>query len=633
MKINKLTASFGKLDHETLKLHDGLNVIYAPNESGKSTWCAFIRAMLYGVDSSERSRAGYLPDKLRYAPWSGAPMEGSMELTSDRCDITISRSTRAKNAPMKEFSATYTGSNVPVEGVTASNAGEMLTGVNKEVFYRSAFIAQGTMALTGSPELEKRISAIVATGEEQCSYSEAEQKLSTWERRRRYKQFGMLPKLEESMDEAQRKMKEMNEAQKGIRALEDQLEENKARSAKLEAEVTESRKNQRKTALEKLSQGRAELKTISEAHDDALAELSLARAELRASHFGECSMEELEEQQEEDLRELEALRPRKGSWVKGFLALLFFALAAVGAWLYGRYQEIYMVALAGVFCVAAILLLMRSSAAKQASKQARNKRREILLWYKADSVAGMRQAVEAHRQLINALSDAERQELICRDEYEQARQRQEELEAAALGDLDFVSGPSRAAMLGRELAEYRQKATEITADITSLQIKIASIGDPVVLSSQLQAMEEQYEQINLEYEAIKLASETLKAADIRIQSRFSPELGRLAAHYMSLMTAGRYSDVLINRDFTTKLRTQEDIVPRESEYLSAGTLDLMYLAVRLAVCELALPQGESCPLIIDDALVNLDEARYAQALDLLREIARKRQVILFTCRK
>ena len=39
MKIRKLTASFGKLEHETLSFHEGLNVIYAPNESGKSTWC------------------------------------------------------------------------------------------------------------------------------------------------------------------------------------------------------------------------------------------------------------------------------------------------------------------------------------------------------------------------------------------------------------------------------------------------------------------------------------------------------------------------------------------------------------------------------------------------------------------
>ena len=142
MKINKLTASFGKLENETLSLHDGLNIIYAPNESGKSTWCAFIMAMLYGVDSSERARAGYLPDKLRYAPWSGAPMEGSMELTADRRDITITRRTRTKSAPMKDFSAVYTGSSVPVKDLNGSNAGEMLTGVSKDVFRRSAFIVR-----------------------------------------------------------------------------------------------------------------------------------------------------------------------------------------------------------------------------------------------------------------------------------------------------------------------------------------------------------------------------------------------------------------------------------------------------------------------------------------------------------
>ena len=69
MVINKLDATFGKLDGQALTLTPGLNVISAPNESGKSTWCAFIRAMLYGIDSSERQKAGYLPDKTRYATW------------------------------------------------------------------------------------------------------------------------------------------------------------------------------------------------------------------------------------------------------------------------------------------------------------------------------------------------------------------------------------------------------------------------------------------------------------------------------------------------------------------------------------------------------------------------------------
>ncbi len=139
--------------------------------------------------------------------------------------------------------------------------------------------------------------------------------------------------------------------------------------------------------------------------------------------------------------------------------------------------------------------------------------------------------------------------------------------------------------------------------------------------------------MNQEYEALDLEEKLLREADGEIQSRFAPQLGKLAAEYMSVLTGGRYDEVLIARDFSAMTRRSGDSVARDSGYLSTGTLDLLYLAVRLAVCELALPEGENCPLILDDALVNLDEERTGQALKLLAEIARSRQVILFTCRE
>jgi uncharacterized protein YhaN len=159
------------------------------------------------------------------------------------------------------------------------------------------------------------------------------------------------------------------------------------------------------------------------------------------------------------------------------------------------------------------------------------------------------------------------------------------------------------------------------------------MGEAMVLASDLSYMESEREALQQEYDAITLACETLKAADTELQSRFSPELGKLAGQYMSLVTGGRYSDVLINRDFSAMTRVSDDAVSHSAEYLSAGTLDIMYLAVRLAVCELALPEGEPCPLILDDALVNLDDERLEEAMKLLGEIAKERQVILFSCRK
>ena len=96
MKIHRMRATFGKLEHETLTLEPGLNVIQAPNEWGKSTWCAFLCAMLYGLDTRAKSTRGTLADKERYAPWSGSPMEGRLEVEWQGRDITIERRTRGR---------------------------------------------------------------------------------------------------------------------------------------------------------------------------------------------------------------------------------------------------------------------------------------------------------------------------------------------------------------------------------------------------------------------------------------------------------------------------------------------------------------------------------------------------------
>jgi len=71
MRIKRMTATFGSLDHETLELEEGLNILTLPNEGGKSTWCAFLRVMLYGLNTRERDKKGFLADKTRYQPWSG----------------------------------------------------------------------------------------------------------------------------------------------------------------------------------------------------------------------------------------------------------------------------------------------------------------------------------------------------------------------------------------------------------------------------------------------------------------------------------------------------------------------------------------------------------------------------------
>ena len=165
MIVRKMTASFGVLQNRTLELSPGLNIIEAPNEYGKTTWCAFLRAMLYGIDTAQRGRAGKKPDKVLYAPWSGSPMAGTMEITFGGKDITLSRSTRIPSAPMRVFSAVYSRSGQPVLNLTGENAGETLTGASLPVFERTAFIGPAGLGVQQGAELEKKIASLVTAGE------------------------------------------------------------------------------------------------------------------------------------------------------------------------------------------------------------------------------------------------------------------------------------------------------------------------------------------------------------------------------------------------------------------------------------------------------------------------------------
>ena len=73
------------------------------------------------------------------------------------------------------------------------------------------------------------------------------------------------------------------------------------------------------------------------------------------------------------------------------------------------------------------------------------------------------------------------------------------------------------------------------------------------------------------------------------------------------------------------------MLPRSALSLSRGTAAQLYLALRLAVCRLCLP--ERPPILLDDALVSFDDGRLAHALELLWELSGEQQLLLFTCQK
>ena len=209
MMIYKMTATFGKLENETLELKPGLNIFHRPNEWGKSTWCAFLVAMLYGVDSGEREKNGVLPVKTKYAPWSGLPMSGSMDICWEGRDITIQRAP-TKRIPMGDFKAFETRTGLPVPELTAENCGEMLLGVDKNVFLRTGFLRLTDLPVGDDAALRNRLNALVTTGDESGTQTLLVEKLKDLRNKCRHNKTGLLPVAEAQRDELLSKMQKID---------------------------------------------------------------------------------------------------------------------------------------------------------------------------------------------------------------------------------------------------------------------------------------------------------------------------------------------------------------------------------------------------------------------------------------
>ncbi len=232
MRIYSMTATFGKLEHETLTLKPGMNVIHAPNEWGKSTWCAFLTDMLYGIDTRSKSTKTVLADKERYAPWSGSPMSGRIDLNWNGKDITIERNTRGRLI-FGEFRAYETASGLDIPELDGSNCGAVLLGVERSVFLRAGFLRLADLPVTQDDALRRRLNHLVTTGDESGAGDKLQKSLKDLKNKCRYNRTGLLPQAEAQRTQLQGQLDELRELSAQTERLRGQQTELEARTAAL----------------------------------------------------------------------------------------------------------------------------------------------------------------------------------------------------------------------------------------------------------------------------------------------------------------------------------------------------------------------------------------------------------------
>ena len=659
LRILQANATYGKLNQAQLSLQPGLNVICAPNEGGKSTWSRFLLTMFYGLNTRQR---GELADKNRFQPWNGSPMQGRLQLAVGEDVLTLSRRTQRADSPMGVFSCTYAGTDTPARGLDALRCGETLLGVPQSVYQRCAFISSGSMAIDADADLERRINALISTGEEKISFSQAETRLKRQLHQRKYNRSGAIPLLESeiaSLSSAQAEVQDLAERETSLRQQLRQVQEEQVTLRAAQQQEAQQRIVEKQRLLQSLPDSAA-LQSINEqlgavrsmgeqvqqARDVAAAQEQTIQAQLQ-----ELSRNPLHPMTKPELEAQLQIQPPAPPQVAQLLISLALGLCGGGFLWYeiGQSQLLWLCAACAVTALAAgnFLRLLIQRIRRQQVRRRELQRQEELRKL-ADSYLPMLEKLEEQRSLLQqrqqAVADSEQRlratlaDLLTvvqkwdtgvhtptdvRRFVQQMTQRREELTEEIR--------QAQADALHAQTPDADGSAARLQQQIAQVQGQLAALGGAEDAPQRIARKQEQLHRLQGEYDSLALALDVLRSANTTLQNRFSPELGRRAAEIFADMTGSPWSHILLDREFRLSAEAGSDPTRRSVQLLSSGTADQLYLAVRLAICEMVLPVEQNAPLILDDALLTFDDERLHKTLDYLVRLGEQRQILLFSC--
>ena len=604
MKIISMTATFGKLEGETLDLNGSLNALCAPNEWGKSTWCAFLTAMLYGIDTRERSRGENLAEKEKYLPWSGKPMEGTLRILHQGRDITIQRRSRSR-VPMGDFLAWETQTGLAVRELTGENCGQVLLGVEKSVFLRTGFLRFSDLPVKADEALRRRLNALVTTGDETGDGERLAAKLRELKNRCRHNRTGLIPECQADIRAAQEQLWEVQSLSKQEAALSQELE-------------------RREQELAALSNHRSALdwKLLAEARADArtASMLETALMEKYTDNPDRAVVEAKIRQGEQLLKEVELslAEPPAGSIGVRLTAILALLLVVCGLILEGHGLLWHCVGLALVSLFVCGIL---------AGRQKRK-----VLWHKIETtrLQGKRD------ELINFVASWKSQ-LRVLDELDRARDNTARTQShlrSLQALVRLTDKPEEDTLtLSREdtiaaIADLTRLIGQDRVRLAQLRGRMEDLPDEDQLQRRMSMGRRRLAELERTNLAITYAQSALETAMQELQRRFAPDITRRAEYYLSRLTGGIYDRILIDDELNVLAARSSESTLRTAAWRSEGTGDQIYLALRLAVWEVLSPDS---PLILDDALVRFDQGRMEKAMELLKELSENRQILLFSC--
>ena len=599
MNINFLKINgFGKIKNKEINLDKNINIIYGKNEQGKTTILKFLEAMFYGASKNKNGKD--IPDFEKYKPWSGEDYSGKLIYTLNNGEeFEVYREFNKKNPKIYNKNHEDISKNFNIDKNKGNEFFFEQTNVDENTFNSSVLSEQKEIILNPADRrnIIQKISNMVSTGEDNVSYKKTMDKLN----KKYIEEVGTDRTVDRPLNKIKEKQEKLNQKLKEIEYNENH---------QIEINYKKNNINNEIINLENKNNLLKEIKKIKEKNKFAEEEINI-KNNLINENKNKIN------KKENDIEKNKTENKKINKKLLIIFLILFILNILIFLLKINLNIKLIILGISLIYFLINLFLNIKN-------KNKLNNKEIIELKNEKNTINKIILDLENDINNLNKNIEkdyAEQKELIIK-KYKNIIDEKLILEIFKK-DLKIIE---------EEIKNTEEKYNNLKFEKYTLEISEKNINknieEKINLEEQLENIKNEEQEILKTGQAIELAKNILEKSYEKMKNNITPKFTENLLKNTQGVIGEKYNNIIFNEDEGIIVETENGNYVN-ANCLSVGTIDQLYLALRLAIADEVAK--EKLPIILDEVFAYYDEERLENILSYLNENFKENQIIIFTC--
>ena len=628
MKINKLKInSYGKLKNKEIELKDNINIIYGKNEAGKSTLLKFIINSFYGISKNKKGKD--YSDFDKYLPWSEEEFSGKIEYELDNKEkYEVYRDFKKKNPKIFNEKKEDISKQFNIDKSKGNEFFYDQTKIDEELFLSTIVANQQEVKLEKSETniLIQKIANLVGTGDDNVSYKRAIDRIN----RRQLEEIGSQKSREKPINIIERKIENLEEEKNELekyKNLKYEIEENKnnllEEISNLEIENELEKEIKKINENEKIENEKIKIKeNIKNKNEEKINNNKIEINKI------ENENKKIIEKNKNKLNELKI----KNKKIKNKLIIIFILILIINILQFIliknniiKYIFLLTVPMDLIFSI----IYLKNKNKKIKIEEKNNKKIEEKINLEKNDYLNENNLLEKNNNELNEEINKLKNNYNLKINLEKEKIKNNYFNKIENNKLNNLINSENInyelEKIQNEINNKKIKLHELEIDKENIEPKLDNLSK---IEEELVYNNEQKVNLKKLEKSMILAKVILSQAYEKMKNTVTPKFTDNLSKNISKITDGKYKHVNLydENGLVVELENGNYI---EANRLSIGTIDQLYLSLRLSMVEDL--SEEKMPIILDEAFAYFDTERLKNMIKYLSEEYKNRQIILLTC--